>query len=69
MSYDELDDKEKLKMVPVINNYNNVNIVIPTEATVMTTSKMITKTFLMKTLTKKSKQPPKPLSTQKWQEQ
>ena len=64
MSYEGANNEEELEMVLVINDYNNVNLVIPTVTTVTTALKMTTKTFLMKMLKTKSKQPSKPLSTQ-----
>ena len=69
MSYEGLDEKEELQTVPVVINNNYMQLVILTMIQAKMTSKTMMTTFLMKTLTNKSKQTPKPLSMQKWYKQ
>ena len=61
MSYEDSDEKEELKTVPIIskNNFENFN----SDSTVTLKTKITTKTFSTKILMTKSKRPPKPLSS------
>ena len=66
MSYEGSDDEEKLKTVPAINqNNNNYNVVSDSKSDNEGKENLLMRT-LMRILMKNSKQPPRPLSTQKW---
>ena len=61
-SYEGSDKEKELKVVPVVINNNNVNIVSASKEDFEDNDV----TFLMKILTIHSKAPSKPLSMQKW---